>query len=120
MWYRPQANTCITQLFLEISSEDAQLAWTHWRADRGFARGGVSGSAAVARGATPGAEQEGARLMVEGAGGPTVLRIPLETHLRRLRPARRHTAHNPAHGVRGSESKARRNVTGRAPARGAD
>src|SRR5260221_2759443 len=113
MWYRPQANTCITQLFLEISSEDAQLAWTHWRADRGFARGGVSGSAAVARGATPGAEQEGARLMVEGAGGTTVLRILLRTQLRRLSEAPRCPALKAAQEFRGSEFKIRRIALGR-------
>ena len=43
--------------------------------------------------------------MVDGTGGPTVLRILLGTQLRRLREARGITAQEAARAIRGSESK---------------
>src|SRR5262249_7431107 len=67
-----------------------------------------------------GVGQEGARLMVEGAGGPTVLRILLGTQLRRLREARGVTAQQAARAIRGSESKIRRIELGRTSGRGDD
>jgi len=51
--------------------------------------------------------------MVDGAGGPTVLRILLGTQLRRLREARGITAQEAARAIRGSESKISRMELGR-------
>jgi transcriptional regulator with XRE-family HTH domain len=68
----------------------------------------------------PGADQEGARLMVEGAGGPTVLRILLGTQLRRLREACGVTAQQAASAIRGSESKISRIELGRTSVREVD
>jgi len=58
--------------------------------------------------------------MVDGAGGPTVLRILLGTQLRRLREARGITAHEAARAIRGSESKISRIELGRTSVREVD
>jgi transcriptional regulator with XRE-family HTH domain len=58
--------------------------------------------------------------MVEGAGGPTVLRILLGTQLRRLREARGVTAQEAAQAIRGSESKISRIELGRTSVREVD
>lgn len=58
--------------------------------------------------------------MVDGAGGPTVLRILLGTQLRRLREARGITAQEAAHAIRGSESKISRIELGRTSVRKID
>jgi transcriptional regulator with XRE-family HTH domain len=58
--------------------------------------------------------------MVEGAGGPTVLRILLGTQLRRLREARGITAQEAARAIRGSESKISRIELGRTSVREVD
>jgi transcriptional regulator with XRE-family HTH domain len=58
--------------------------------------------------------------MVEGAGGPTVLRILLGTQLRRLREARGVTAQDAARAIRGSESKISRIELGRTSVREVD
>jgi transcriptional regulator with XRE-family HTH domain len=58
--------------------------------------------------------------MVEGAGGPTVLRILLGTQLRRLREARGITAQDAARAIRGSESKISRIELGRTSVREVD
>ena len=58
--------------------------------------------------------------MVEGAGGPTVLRILLGTQLRRLREARGVTAQEAARAIRGSESKISRIELGRTSVREVD
>ena len=58
--------------------------------------------------------------MVEGAGGPTVLRILLGTQLRRLREARGITAQEAARAIRGSESKISRIELGRTSVRKID
>jgi transcriptional regulator with XRE-family HTH domain len=58
--------------------------------------------------------------MVEGAGGPTVLRILLGTQLRRLREARGITAQEAAQAIRGSESKISRIELGRTSVREVD
>ncbi len=64
--------------------------------------------------------QEGAGIMVDGAGGPTVLRILLGTQLRRLREARGITAQEAARAIRGSESKISRIELGRTSVREVD
>jgi transcriptional regulator with XRE-family HTH domain len=58
--------------------------------------------------------------MVEGAGGPTVLRILLGTQLRRLREARGITAREAARAISGSESKISRIELGRTSVREVD
>jgi transcriptional regulator with XRE-family HTH domain len=58
--------------------------------------------------------------MIEGAGGPTVLRILLGTQLRRLREARGITAQEAAQTIRGSESKISRIELGRNAVREVD
>ena len=58
--------------------------------------------------------------MVDGAGGPTVLRILLGTQLRRLREARGITAQEAARAIRGSESKISRIELGRTSVRKID
>jgi transcriptional regulator with XRE-family HTH domain len=58
--------------------------------------------------------------MVDGAGGPTVLRILLGTQLRRLREARGITAQQAARAIRGSESKISRIELGRTSVREID
>jgi transcriptional regulator with XRE-family HTH domain len=58
--------------------------------------------------------------MVDGAGGPTVLRILLGTQLRRLREARGVTAQEAARAIRGSESKISRIELGRTSVREVD
>jgi transcriptional regulator with XRE-family HTH domain len=58
--------------------------------------------------------------MVNGAGGPTVLRILLGTQLRRLREARGITAQEAARAIRGSESKISRIELGRTSVREVD
>jgi transcriptional regulator with XRE-family HTH domain len=58
--------------------------------------------------------------MIEGAGGPTVLRILLGTQLRRLREARGITAQEAAQAIRGSESKISRIELGRNAVREVD
>jgi transcriptional regulator with XRE-family HTH domain len=58
--------------------------------------------------------------MMEGAGGPTVLRILLGTQLRRLREARGVTAREAARAIRGSESKISRIELGRTSVREVD
>jgi transcriptional regulator with XRE-family HTH domain len=58
--------------------------------------------------------------MVDGAGGPTVLRILLGTQLRRLREARGITAQEAARAIRGSESKISRIELGRTSVRAID
>ncbi len=58
--------------------------------------------------------------MVEGAGGPTVLRILLGTQLRRLREARGVSAQEAARAIRGSESKISRIELGRTSVREVD
>jgi transcriptional regulator with XRE-family HTH domain len=58
--------------------------------------------------------------MVDGAGGPTVLRILLGTQLRRLREARGVTAQQAARAIRGSESKISRIELGRTSVREVD
>ena len=58
--------------------------------------------------------------MVDGAGGPTVLRILLGTQLRRLREARGITARDAARAIRGSESKISRIELGRTSVREVD
>jgi transcriptional regulator with XRE-family HTH domain len=58
--------------------------------------------------------------MVDGAGGPTVLRILLGTQLRRLREARGITAQDAARAIRGSESKISRIELGRTSVREVD
>ena len=58
--------------------------------------------------------------MVDGAGGPTVLRILLGTQLRRLREARGITALEAAQAIRGSESKISRIELGRTSVREVD
>lgn len=58
--------------------------------------------------------------MVDGAGGPTVLRILLGTQLRRLREARGITAQEAARAIRGSESKISRIELGRTSVREID
>jgi transcriptional regulator with XRE-family HTH domain len=65
-------------------------------------------------------KSEGARLMVDRAGGPTVLRILLGTQLRRLREARGITAQEAARAIRGSESKISRIELGRTSVRELD
>jgi transcriptional regulator with XRE-family HTH domain len=50
---------------------------------------------------------------IEGAGAPTVLRILLGTHLRRLRESRGISAQEAARAIRGSESKISRIELGR-------
>ena len=57
---------------------------------------------------------------MEGAGGPTVLRILLGTQLRRLREARGITAQEAARAIRGSESKISRIELGRTSVREVD
>ena len=57
---------------------------------------------------------------MEGAGGPTVLRILLGTQLRRLREARGITAQDAARAIRGSESKISRIELGRTSVREVD
>jgi transcriptional regulator with XRE-family HTH domain len=58
--------------------------------------------------------------MMDGAGGPTVLRILLGTQLRRLREARGITAQEAARAIRGSESKISRIELGRTSVREVD
>jgi transcriptional regulator with XRE-family HTH domain len=58
--------------------------------------------------------------MVDGAGGPTVLRILLGTQLRRLRESRGITAQAAARAIRGSESKISRIELGRTSVREVD
>lgn len=58
--------------------------------------------------------------MVDGAGGPTVLRILLGTQMRRLREARGVTARDAARAIRGSESKISRIELGRTSVREVD
>jgi transcriptional regulator with XRE-family HTH domain len=58
--------------------------------------------------------------MVDGAGGPTVLRILLGTQLRRLREARGVSAQEAARAIRGSESKISRIELGRTSVREVD
>jgi transcriptional regulator with XRE-family HTH domain len=58
--------------------------------------------------------------MVDGAGGPTVLRILLGTQLRRLRESRGITAQEAARAIRGSESKISRIELGRTSVRELD
>jgi transcriptional regulator with XRE-family HTH domain len=58
--------------------------------------------------------------MVDGAGGPTVLRILLGTQMRRLREARGITARDAAQAIRGSESKISRIELGRTSVRELD
>ncbi len=58
--------------------------------------------------------------MVDGAGGPTVLRILLGTQLRRLREAHGITAQEAARAIRGSESKISRIELGRTSVREVD
>jgi transcriptional regulator with XRE-family HTH domain len=58
--------------------------------------------------------------MVDGAGGPTVLRILLGTQLRRLREARAISAQEAARAIRGSESKISRIELGRTSVREVD
>ncbi len=58
--------------------------------------------------------------MIEGAGGPTVLRILLGTQLRRLREARGISAQEAAQAIRGSESKISRIELGRNAVREVD
>jgi transcriptional regulator with XRE-family HTH domain len=58
--------------------------------------------------------------MVDGAGGPTVLRILLGTQLRRLREAHGITAQEAARAIRGSESKISRIELGRTSVRKID
>jgi transcriptional regulator with XRE-family HTH domain len=58
--------------------------------------------------------------MVDGAGGPTALRILLGTQLRRLREARGITAQEAARAIRGSESKISRIELGRTSVRKID
>jgi len=58
--------------------------------------------------------------MVDGAGGPTVLRILLGTQLRRLREERGITALEAARAIRGSESKISRIELGRTSVREVD
>jgi transcriptional regulator with XRE-family HTH domain len=57
---------------------------------------------------------------MDGAGGPTVLRILLGTQLRRLREARGITAQEAARAIRGSESKISRIELGRTSVREVD
>src|SRR6266571_469215 len=64
--------------------------------------------------------REGAQVMADGAGGPTVLRILLGTQLRRLREARGVTAQEAARAIRGSESKISRIELGRNAVREVD
>src|SRR6266571_6519668 len=64
--------------------------------------------------------REGAQVMADGAGGPTVLRILLGTQLRRLREARGVTAQEAARAIRGSESKISRIELGRNSVREVD
>jgi transcriptional regulator with XRE-family HTH domain len=58
--------------------------------------------------------------MMDGAGGPTVLRILLGTQLRRLRESRGITAQEAARAIRGSESKISRIELGRNAVREVD
>src|ERR1700691_5485931 len=58
--------------------------------------------------------------MMDGAGGPTVLRILLGTQMRRLREARGITAQEAAREIRGSESKISRIELGRNAVREVD
>lgn len=58
--------------------------------------------------------------MVEGTGGPTVLRILLGTQLRRLREARGIAARDAARAISGSESKISRIELGRTSVREVD
>jgi transcriptional regulator with XRE-family HTH domain len=58
--------------------------------------------------------------MVDGAGGPTVLRILLGTQLRRLRESRGIAARDAAKAIRGSESKISRIELGRTSVREVD
>ena len=58
--------------------------------------------------------------MMDGAGGPTVLRILLGTQLRRLREERGITAQEAARAIRGSESKISRIELGRTSVREVD
>ena len=58
--------------------------------------------------------------MIEGAGGPTVLRILLGTQMRRLREARGITAREAARAISGSESKISRIELGRTSVREVD
>jgi transcriptional regulator with XRE-family HTH domain len=58
--------------------------------------------------------------MVDGAGGPTVLRILLGTQLRRLRESRGITARDAANAIKGSESKISRIELGRTSVREVD
>jgi transcriptional regulator with XRE-family HTH domain len=58
--------------------------------------------------------------MVDGAGGPTVLRILLGTQLRRLREERGIAARDAARAIRGSESKISRIELGRTSVRELD
>jgi transcriptional regulator with XRE-family HTH domain len=58
--------------------------------------------------------------MVDGAGGPTVLRILLGTQLRRLREERGIAARDAAHAIKGSESKISRIELGRTSVREVD
>jgi transcriptional regulator with XRE-family HTH domain len=58
--------------------------------------------------------------MMDGAGGPTVLRILLGTQLRRLREDRGITAQEAARAIRGSESKISRIELGRTSVREVD
>lgn len=58
--------------------------------------------------------------MMDGAGGPTVLRILLGTQMRRLREARGITAQEAAQAIRGSESKISRIELGRNAVREVD
>jgi transcriptional regulator with XRE-family HTH domain len=67
-----------------------------------------------------GSKQEGSGFMVDGAGGPTVLRILLGTQLRRLRESRGITAQEAARAIRGSESKISRIELGRTSVREVD
>jgi transcriptional regulator with XRE-family HTH domain len=65
-------------------------------------------------------QRKGAFLMMDGAGGPTVLRILLGTQLRRLREAKGITAHEAASAIRASESKISRIELGRNAVREVD
>src|SRR6201992_2848950 len=58
--------------------------------------------------------------MTEAAHGPTVLRILLGTHLRRLRESRGVSAQQAARGIRGAESKISRIELGRTAIREID
>jgi transcriptional regulator with XRE-family HTH domain len=64
--------------------------------------------------------QEGARLMADGAAGPTVLRILLGTQMRRLRESKGISAQDAARAIRGSESKISRIELGRNSVREVD